>query len=229
MVSKWEAGGEAIRPRPLNQAALDTSLGMATSEVKNRFAHIVAGHDLRAARPRPTTPPAPSPLPPPALHDAWHLVRHPLDGKLMTMIEAGPFRSGGGRKPTWLEAYYIDVYPTTNVDYTRFLAATGHPAPVHWPDGRYTIADDPNALHDDPVTELGWEDVLAYAHWASKELPTTMEWDRAARGTEGMATGELWEWCRAEMGPGRRGPKTGLTGGFRCVTPAAEMLSLLAI
>ena len=25
MVSKWEAGGDTIRPRPLNQAALDTS------------------------------------------------------------------------------------------------------------------------------------------------------------------------------------------------------------
>jgi len=30
MVSKWEAGGESIRPRPVNQAALDTSLALMT-------------------------------------------------------------------------------------------------------------------------------------------------------------------------------------------------------
>jgi hypothetical protein len=43
MVAKWEAGGESIRPRPINQAALDTSLAMATEEVKSRFTHILVG------------------------------------------------------------------------------------------------------------------------------------------------------------------------------------------
>lgn len=37
MVSKWEAGGTNIQPRPLNQAALDTSLRLAAQEAQERF------------------------------------------------------------------------------------------------------------------------------------------------------------------------------------------------
>jgi transcriptional regulator with XRE-family HTH domain len=37
MVSKWEAGGANIRPRPVNQAALDQSLLKCTPLERNRF------------------------------------------------------------------------------------------------------------------------------------------------------------------------------------------------
>ena len=37
MVSKWEAGGRGIRPRPINQQALDTSLRQADPEAQERF------------------------------------------------------------------------------------------------------------------------------------------------------------------------------------------------
>jgi DNA-binding transcriptional regulator YiaG len=37
MVSKWEAGGERIHPRPVNQAALDTSLIQCEVDVQERF------------------------------------------------------------------------------------------------------------------------------------------------------------------------------------------------
>jgi hypothetical protein len=47
MVSKWEAGGSAIRPRPVNQAALDTSLALASDDVKAPFAAVVGGSAAR--------------------------------------------------------------------------------------------------------------------------------------------------------------------------------------
>jgi formylglycine-generating enzyme required for sulfatase activity len=223
MVSKWEAGGEGIRPRPLNQSALDTSLALADADVKTRFTHIAVGQDVPLPRRRSSATPKLVP------EQAVHFVRHPLDSKLMTLIDSGPFRLGAGRKPVWLPGYYVDVQPTTNAEYARFLAATGRRPPPHWPDGRYTIADDPEALHDDPVSDLSFSDACAYARWAAKELISAVQWDRAIRGAEGATTADIWEWVRAESGAGRRGHKGAQTGGFRCTSPAAQLLSLLAI
>ncbi|HEX6873789.1 MAG TPA: helix-turn-helix transcriptional regulator, partial [Micromonosporaceae bacterium] len=55
MVSKWEAGGEGIHPRPVNQEALDTSLARASAEVRARFAAALSGSSP-PARPAPVQP-----------------------------------------------------------------------------------------------------------------------------------------------------------------------------
>lgn len=41
LVSKWEAAGERIQQRPVNQAALDTSLRLADPEARARFRHLI--------------------------------------------------------------------------------------------------------------------------------------------------------------------------------------------
>jgi transcriptional regulator with XRE-family HTH domain len=219
MVSKWEAGGTAIQPRPVNQAALDTSLALAPAEVKRRFAHIIRGSDPQA------TPHQRQPLLTELPEGPRHIARHPIDGKLMTIVDAGPYHPTPDREPVWLCAYYIDVQPITNGDYARFLKATSHQRPTDWDD----MADvhDPNA--GNPVVEVSFEDACAYAFWASKAIPTSDEWDRAAQGTEGMTVVDMWEWCWTEAGPKRRGRKDAGRGGFRCVTPAPEMVGLLGI
>jgi transcriptional regulator with XRE-family HTH domain len=42
LVSKWEAGGVRVRPRPVNQAALDTSLARSDDVVRARFSTLLA-------------------------------------------------------------------------------------------------------------------------------------------------------------------------------------------
>jgi transcriptional regulator with XRE-family HTH domain len=56
MVSKWEAGGDSMIPRPVNQAALDTSLASSDAEVHSRFANAMTtyaavGREARSSAP----------------------------------------------------------------------------------------------------------------------------------------------------------------------------------
>src|SRR6476469_3204146 len=67
MVSKWEAGGKSIKPRPMNQAALDTSLEHAAEDARARFALLVEVLALAVIPEQASTP------------ETTH-VRHPADG-----------------------------------------------------------------------------------------------------------------------------------------------------
>jgi hypothetical protein len=213
MVSKWEAADSGVVPRPINQAAFDTSLRLASPEVRARFEQLASGQTLRIEAPS---------LPP----GARLLVCHPVDGKLMTFVEPGTYRpAGADARAFWLPGYYIDVYPTTGVDYGGYLSATDQRPPVEWPDRKKQAV-----LADTPI-QLPWLDAHAYTVWASKSLPTLTQWERAAGGGEGMVVVHLAEWYVAPDGPRRRGPVTGggTKAGFRCVVSAAEMAELLAI
>jgi formylglycine-generating enzyme required for sulfatase activity len=98
----------------------------------------------------------------------------------MAKVDGSVFLSGLGNKPMWLPSFYIDVYPVTNAEYARFIAATGHTPPQHWVDGR-----GPEQLGDHPVVFVTWHDAAAYATWARKALPSGPQWEKAARGTSG--------------------------------------------
>lgn len=213
MVSKWESGGELIRPRTDNQAALDTSLATCNAESRTRFERLAGG----------------AAVPIEGIHaggSVRHLVRHPVDGKLMTLVEPGPWTPPDG-KTVWVPGYYIDVLPTTGGDYAQFVTSTGHRPPGHWPDGEYL-----EHLADTPV-QVAWVDAQSYAAWASKALPTAPQWDRAVGGDEGVVPGHLPEWCATARGPRRHespaGGGSGGAPGFRCAVSIGEMLALLAI
>lgn len=213
MVSKWESGGEAIRPRTLNQAALDTSLATANAETRTRFERLAGGAAAQIEGAH-------------AAGAVRNLVRHPVDGKLMTLVESGPWTPPHG-EPIWVPGYYIDVLPTTCGDYRQFVVATGHRPPSQWPDGVFV-----ESLTDTPV-QVPWIDAQAYAAWASKSLPSAVQWDRAAGGDEGMVPGYLPEWCATSRGPRRHESRSGGSPisppAFRCAVSVDEMLSLLAI
>lgn len=106
-----------------------------------------------------------------------------------------------------LAAFQITRTTITNAQYAIFIAASGHPAPdvdettwkgyglIHpyqrtrrhaWRDGK-----PPNGRADHPVVLVSHHDARAYAAWLSARsgkawrLPGALEWEKAARGTNG--------------------------------------------
>lgn len=224
MVSKWEAAGRAMRPRPLNQAALDTSLLMASADVRQRFTHIVSDDTLLTTRSS-TDLPAPTQA---VAVTVSGLARHPIDGKLMTLIEAGAVKPTGARQPIWLPSFFIDTTPVTIAEYQRFLNATHNPTINDHPDPEVDIVLDDVAVDpagNEPVVNLTWGEVNAYADWAGKSIPTTTQYDRA---THNQISLTLWEWSQASTTPHQYGPPS-THSAFRTATPATDLHTLLAI
>lgn len=79
-------------------------------------------------------------------------------------------------------------------DWTRWWAWVPH-ADWRHPEGPTTTLHGRD-LH--PVVHIGYEDALAYADWAGKELLTEVDWEHAARG--GL-TGAVYPWGD-EFAPG---------------------------
>lgn len=159
-VSKWEADGEKMVPRPDSQAMLDTALERASAEARDRFELLLGiGPGTAASQPR-----APS-----ASNETGYprRITHPIDGKIMVLIDAGSFLSGPNNQALWLSAFYIDVYPTTNNDYAAFVNATGHNVPPHWTGGNF-----PSGLGNHPVVNVTNLDARSYAAWSQKTLPS---------------------------------------------------------
>lgn len=119
-------------------------------------------------------------------------------------IEAGDFIMGSdnGRpderpqRVVYLDAFEIDSYEVTNVQYLRFLEATVHKPPSYWIEGKYPPGQ---AVY--PVVGVSWEDADVYCQWAGKRLPTEAEWEKACRGTDGRAYpwGNTWDASRSNV------------------------------
>jgi formylglycine-generating enzyme required for sulfatase activity len=122
-------------------------------------------------------------------------------------VPAGAFIMGSeeGRdneKPerrVYLDSYAMGRFEVTNVQYARFLAASGQAAPRYWAEGKI-----PGGQGDVAVVGVKWEQAQAYCQWTGGRLPSEAEWEKACRG-EGASVypwGDDWDIARANVGLG---------------------------
>jgi formylglycine-generating enzyme required for sulfatase activity len=126
-----------------------------------------------------------------------------LERMHMVPIGGGNFKLGRDAKPD--DTYLVDTpardvqvnpfmlakYEVTNQQYQEFIKSTRYRPPAGWSGSDY-----PANEAELPVTNVTWEDAVAYTQWLSKEsglqfrLPTEEEWEFAARGMDGR----LYPW-----------------------------------
>ena len=113
---------------------------------------------------------------------------HAAAWKNRVPIDAGEFPSGpaGSLASAKVGAFQIDIFEVTTRAYVVFLKETGAPPLPDWSDGLPTEDKD----LDLPISQLTQNEAVAYATWLGARLPTAIEWERAARGTDGR----LYPW-----------------------------------
>jgi formylglycine-generating enzyme required for sulfatase activity len=108
---------------------------------------------------------------------------NPVDGAEMILIPSGKFIMGSDTWPNapkhtvTLSSYWIYKNLVTVGQYKAFCKATKHPMPVA--PKKYVPKD------SFPVTNVSYDDALAYGEWAGGTLPTEAQWEKAARGADG--------------------------------------------
>lgn len=114
----------------------------------------------------------------------------------MAFIAEGPFVLGGqqtnalhyipaqrdGRAGNRVDvaAFFIDQHEVTVGQYIRYLQETRQRIPDSWLNKNVQL----------PVTHVTYDDADRYCSWAGKRLPTELEWEKAARGSQIITNGD---------------------------------------
>ena len=105
----------------------------------------------------------------------------------------------------YLEAYWIGKYPVTHKEYEIFVQKTGRAVA---PEAGWDGPDAPPGRENHPVSGVTWTDAAAYCSWLRAKtgrpytLPSEAQWEKAARGPEGLLYpwGNEWDSNRCNYG-----------------------------
>jgi formylglycine-generating enzyme required for sulfatase activity len=165
----------------------------------------------------------------------WMDQHHVTNAEFRRFVQATGYVTTAERKPDW-ETLKVQVPPGTPrppdsalVPGAMVFAAADRPVRLddwsQWwrfvrgaswkrPQGPGSSID---GRDDHPVVQVSYEDVLAYAKWTGKRLPTEAEWEFAARGGLEQAT---YVWGEEFAPSGQRMANT-FEGQFPVVNPKA--------
>jgi formylglycine-generating enzyme required for sulfatase activity len=119
----------------------------------------------------------------------------------LSYIPSGYFRMGTDNVRASLSSYYLGTYPVTVRQFKCFIDANGYndeslwsPSGWRWRTG-YSFeppesSKDQQKL-DHPQVGINWYEAFAFCRWLSQScgygvsLPNEMEWEKAARGSDG--------------------------------------------
>ncbi|MBN2713096.1 MAG: SUMF1/EgtB/PvdO family nonheme iron enzyme, partial [Planctomycetes bacterium] len=107
---------------------------------------------------------------------------HPKTGIELIKVPEGNFifgnmSVGGFNDKESCKSFQIGKYPVTNEEWMKFESETGY-------EGRTDFGKTFNGPRQ-PVIGIDLDCALAFCEWAGLRLPTEVEWERAARGTDG--------------------------------------------
>jgi len=113
---------------------------------------------------------------------------------------------------TEINPFFLDIHPVTVAEFAQFVKATGYKTQAEnfgssgvfemavptWTmvDGaswRYPRGPNkPAAQLNHPVTQVSWNDAIAFCKWIGKRLPTEVEWEHAARNAQNGGPRYAW-------------------------------------
>lgn len=115
--------------------------------------------------------------------------------------------TGFPQQEVYLETFEISKYPITYGHYHEFSQATGYRRSAS-PDFMRARFNGDDSILDHPVAWVSWYDAVQFCDWIGGRLPTEVEWEKAARGSDGRAYpwGNDWlpEHCNALDDPVHR-------------------------